>query len=110
MTTSEIPAPVQAVVDAINDADTNAFLAAFAEEGHVDDGGRVFEGIDNVHRWALSDVIGERARLTVVGATAEGEATSLTMDWSSDSFTGQVRALVAVHDGKVTSLRIAPHS
>lgn len=39
-----VPAPVQAVVDAINAADTEAFVNAFTADGYVDDWGRVFNG------------------------------------------------------------------
>lgn len=37
--TVEVPVAVQAVVDAINNADYEAFVAAFAETGRVDDWG-----------------------------------------------------------------------
>ncbi|RYJ04773.1 MAG: nuclear transport factor 2 family protein, partial [Actinomycetales bacterium] len=46
-----VPAPVSAVVDAINAGDTDAFVAAFTADGQVDDWGRVLKGPDGVRSW-----------------------------------------------------------
>lgn len=48
MTGISVPAPVQRVVDAINAADTDAFVAAFTDDGFVDDWGRVLRGPEGV--------------------------------------------------------------
>ena len=37
MTAPDLPGPVQQFVDAINSADTDGFVAAFTEDGFVDD-------------------------------------------------------------------------
>lgn len=109
MSTPELPAPVQAVVDAINDADTNAFVAAFTEDGEVDDWGRVLKGRDGVHDWALSDAIGQRATMKVLEASTDGDVTTTTFEWTSDRFNGTSEGIFTVRDGLVSSFRIPPH-
>lgn len=105
---TDIPAPVRAVVDAINDADYDAFVAAFTEDGSVDDWGRVLTGPDGVRSWAQTDANGMSARMTVLDASTDGDVTRLHFDWKSDRFTGESNAYVTVRDGKVAEFRIPP--
>ncbi len=106
---TDIPPAVQAVVDAINAGDTEAFVAAFAPDGRVDDWGRVLSGRDGVRSWAATDAIGQNARMTVTDAATDGDVTELVFDWSSRRFNGSSRAFVTVHDGVVTEFRIPAH-
>lgn len=106
--TVEVPVAVQAVVDAINNADYEAFVAAFAETGRVDDWGRVLTGPAGVRSWAESDAIGMNARMTVLQAATDGDVTEIRFDWKSDRFTGESTAFVTVEDGKVAEFRIPP--
>jgi hypothetical protein len=71
---SELPTPVQAVVDAINAADTDAFVSGFTADGYVDDWGRVLRGPEGVRSWADSDAIGAGAG--PASAIPTGEASS----------------------------------
>ena len=50
MTDITLPAPVQRVVDSINSADAEAFVAAFTDDGIVNDWGRVLGGPDGYTR------------------------------------------------------------
>lgn len=109
MSTPEVPAPVQAVVDAINDADTHAFVAAFTEDGQVDDWGNVRSGSEGVRAWALSDAIGQRATMKVLDASTEGDVTTTTFEWSSDKFNGTSNGIFTVRDGLVSEFRIPPN-
>lgn len=105
----DLPAAVQAVVDAINAGDTEGFVAAFAEDGLVDDWGRVLPGRDGVRSWADTDAIGQGARIEVTEAVTEGDITTLTFEWTSRRFNGTSSAIVTVRDGLVSSFRIPPH-
>ena len=109
MSDLEVPAPVQAVVDAINGADTEAFVAAFTADGQVDDWGRVLSGPDGVRSWAETDAIGAGAQMTVLEATTEGAVTTLLFNWRSSVFNGQSHAVVTVDGDKVSSFRIPPN-
>lgn len=102
----ELPQPVAAVVDAINNGDEDAFVAAFAPDGHVDDWGRVLRGREGVRSWSQSDAIGMNASMTVLSASTEGDTTHITFDWRSNRFNGQSEAYVTVADDQVTAFRI----
>lgn len=105
----ELPDAVQAVVDAINGGDADAFVDAFAEDGWIDDWGRVLPGAEGVRSWAGTDAIGMNARMTVTGASTEGDTTHVTFDWRSDRFNGSSEAYVTVRQGRVTEFRIPAH-
>jgi hypothetical protein len=109
MSDVSLPAPVAAVVDAINAADTEAFVAAFSADGFVNDWGRVLTGRDGVRSWADSDAIGMGAQMTVLTAETEGDTTTLHFDWRSRRFNGESDAIVVVENGLVKSFTIPPH-
>lgn len=103
-----VPA-VQAVVDAINTGDTDAFVAAFTPDGEVDDWGRVLRGHGGVRSWAHTDAIGQAAQMGVLSATTDGDVHHLRFTWSSNRFNGESEAYVTVSDDKVSSFRIPAH-
>lgn len=104
-----LPPAVSRVVDAINSADTDAFVAAFTTDGRVDDWGRVLEGSDGVRSWAATDAIGQNAQMTVLESSTDGEVTEIRFDWKSNRFTGVSRAFVTVSDELVSEFRIPAH-
>lgn len=108
MSQPDVPAPVAAVVDAINAADTDAFVAAFTEDGLVDDWGRQLRGPHGVRSWAQSDAIGAGAQMSILEASTEGDTTTVRFDWRSRVFNGESTAIVVVEDDKVASFTIPP--
>jgi hypothetical protein len=108
--TNSLPAPVQALVDAINSADIEAFVAAFTPDGYVDDWGRVLRGPDGVRSWGESDAIGAGAQMTVLDVTTTGDVTELRFGWRSRVFNGESTAFATVSGDLVSSFRIPPHS
>lgn len=107
--TIELTPAVQRVVAAINAGDTEAFVAAFTDDGMVDDWGRILTGRDGVRSWAATDAIGQNASIEVVAAENVGQTTTINFDWSSDRFNGRSSAIVTERDGLVQSFRIPPH-
>ncbi|UOQ59447.1 nuclear transport factor 2 family protein [Leucobacter rhizosphaerae] len=105
-----LPTPVQAVVDAINAADTDAFVAAFTEDGAVDDWGRVLRGRSGQRSWADTDAIGAGARITVLEADTVGDVTEIRFTWESRVFNGESSAVVTVDGDHVSLFRIPPHA
>jgi hypothetical protein len=87
MTTS-LPAPVQAVFDATNAGDTDAFLAAFAADGVVDDWGREFHGHEAIKGWSDNENIGVQAHFDVVDATPHDGDLVVTVKVSGNGFNG----------------------
>lgn len=103
---SVLPAPVRAVVDAINNGDTEAFVAAFTPDGVIDDWGRVLRGAEGIASWAATDAIGQKATITVTSAVTSGHVTEIQFDWRSNRFNGQSHAFVTVAGDKVSEFRI----
>ena len=58
MSEMKMPAAVQRMIDAINDGDSDAFVAAFTADGTIDDWGRVLSGEQGLRQWARTDAIG----------------------------------------------------
>ena len=110
MTTFMVPPAVQRVADAINNADTDAFVAAFTPDGLIDDWGRVLRGADGVRQWAQTDAIGAGAKMEILDAASDGEVTEIRFSWVSRVFTGESTAFVTVEDNLVSSFRIPPHA
>lgn len=108
MSDNTVPAPVQAMVDAINAADTEAFVSAFIADGFVSDWGTVKSGPDGVRSWAGSDAIGAGARMTVLSAVTERETTRIRFGWSSRVFNGESDGIFVVEGDKLASFTIPP--
>jgi len=108
MSAPAVPAPVQVLVDAINAADTEAFVAAFTPDGFVSDWGTVKSGPEGVRAWAGSDAIGAGARMTVLSAETEGDTTRIRFDWSSRVFNGESDGVFVVEGDKLASFTIPP--
>lgn len=105
-----IPAPVHAVVTAINEADIDAFVNAFTPDGYVDDWGRVLHGPEGVRSWGLSDAIGAGAQMRVVEFQTEGDVTEIEFEWTSRVFNGTSRARVTTRGDLVSAFVIPRHS
>ncbi|CAN7354986.1 MULTISPECIES: nuclear transport factor 2 family protein [Microbacterium] len=103
-----LPTPVQVMVDAINAADTDAFVDAFTPDGHVSDWGTVKAGPDGVREWAGSDAIGAGARMTVLSAETDGDTTRIRFGWASRVFNGESDGIFVVEGDKLASFTIPP--
>lgn len=108
MTHAAVPAPVQAMVDAVNSADTDAFVAAFTPDGFVSDWGTVKAGREGVRGWADSDAIGAGAKMTVLSADTEGDTTRIRFGWSSSVFNGESDGIFVVEGDRLASFTIPP--
>lgn len=104
-----VPEAVRRVVEAINDADTDAFVAAFTPDGSVDDWGRVLRGPDGIRSWADTDAIGAGARMTVLSAETDGDTTRVHFGWESSVFNGESDGIFVVDGDRVASFTIPPH-
>ncbi|KJL30895.1 hypothetical protein [Microbacterium azadirachtae] len=105
---SQLPVAVQRMVDAINDADTEAFVAAFTPDGFVSDWGTVKASPEGVRAWAGSDAIGAGARMTVLSADTDGDTTRIRFGWRSSVFSGESDGTFVVSDGLLASFTIPP--
>jgi len=107
--TTDLPAPVARLVAAINDADTEAFVAAFTADGYVDDWGRVLRGHDGVRGWADTDAIGQGAQMTVLTWERDGDTVTTTFGWTSRRFNGESTGIFEIDGDLLASFTIPPH-
>lgn len=88
MPTTTTPAPVQALIDAANRGDTQAFLGCFTPDGVVDDWGRRFLGRDAIRTWSNTEFIGVAVSLDVIDVVVDGAHVTLSAEVGGNGFTG----------------------
>ena len=84
----DLPAPVQAAIDAANRGDTDAFLAVFTPDGVVDDWGREFRGPDAIAGWSEKEFIGVEVSLEIEGVASSGDETTVSAQVGGKGFNG----------------------
>jgi ketosteroid isomerase-like protein len=103
---SDVPDPVQRLLDAANAHDTPGFLAAFTDDGVVDDWGREFHGRDAIERWSEAEFIGVNVTLDVRGVSAQGDAVTVSADVGGDGFNGPSHFSFVVSGDRVARMTI----
>lgn len=64
----ELPTPIAAYIQAVNNHDLEALLNCFADDALVNPRTREFWGRDAIRRWAEKEIINERVTMTVTSA------------------------------------------
>jgi hypothetical protein len=103
---ASVPQPVQAVLDAANWHDTEAFLACFTEDGAVDDWGREFRGADRIREWSDAEFIGVEVTLAVLHVVQSGEETIVTAGVGGKGFNGPSHFSFRLEGEKVARMTI----
>ena len=106
--TTTVPAAIQAFVDATNSADSDAFVAAFAPDAHLDDWGRTFSGHEGIRSWDSTDNIGVQSHFDLIAIEPGEEPDSyvVTIRVHGDGYNGTGPMVFRLRDGLVASLRI----
>ena len=102
------PDAIQRFVEATNRGDSDAFVAAFTEDAHLDDWGRSFEGRAGVRSWDGTDNIGVQSHfdlLDVQPGDAEEEYV-VTLRVSGNGYNGTGPMTFRLRDGLIADLRI----
>lgn len=79
MTSTPVPAPIQAFIDSTNSADSEVFAAAFIPDAFLSDWGREFHGKDGIRAWNRTDNIGVDAHFDLIGITPDTQPDSYTV-------------------------------
>jgi ketosteroid isomerase-like protein len=109
MTAPDVPAAVRAFVDATNRGDSEAFVAAFTDDAHLDDWGREFRGREGILGWNRTDNIGVAARFELIDAKPGPEPDShvVTLKVTSNRHNGTGPMTFRLRDGLIADLRIS---
>jgi hypothetical protein len=103
---TELPAPVDSLIDAANANDTEAFLACFTSEGIVDDWGREFTGADSIRGWSDGEFIGVQVRLDVREVTSTEDETVVAAEVGGNGFNGPSHFTFEVAGDRVARMTI----
>jgi hypothetical protein len=76
----QIPKPIAAFIEATNQRNTDAFLAAFTDNAVITDEGSEYRGIAAIKKWSDEKNIGAEIRLTPVDVIARDGKTVLTAE------------------------------
>ena len=69
----DLDPPIQQMLDATNRGDSDAFVAAFADDAVLDDWGRTFTGHEEIAGWNARENIGVNSHLEATGVEQEGD-------------------------------------
>ncbi len=101
-----VPDVVQAVLDAANRGDIDAFLDAFGAGGVVDDWGREFAGRDAIRRWSDAEFIGKQVSLAVTDVENDGARTVVGAEVGGNGFNGPSHFSFDVDGSKLARMTI----
>ena len=104
--TDQVPAPVQAALDAANANNTEAFLACFPADGVVDDWGREFRGHQRIREWSDREFIGVKVSLRVTEVDVKGDDVVVTAQVGGDGFNGPSHFTFHVAGDQVSRMTI----
>jgi hypothetical protein len=104
--TTELPAPVQAAVDAANAGDVEAHLDTFGADGAVDDWGREFRGRAAIRGWSDAEFIGKQVVLDVTGVERSGDIVTITAQVGGNGFNGPSHFAFTVDGDRISLMRI----
>ncbi len=76
---AQLSPTLAAYVQSVNNHDADAYIALFAEDAVVDDGGRVFRGVEAIKAWSDHDIFEADVTFEVLDAVdGAGEKTITT--------------------------------
>jgi SnoaL-like domain len=103
---ARIPVPVESLLNAANGHDTDAFIAAFVEDGVVDDWGREFVGPESIRGWSDREFIGQRVSLEIRDVRQDGDTTVVTAQVGGDGFIGPSHFSFILSGARVSRMTI----
>lgn len=103
---TQLPKPIADFIDRVNAHDREAVLGAFADNGFVDDWGRIFTGREAIAEWSDREFVGARGTLTVERTVVDGNDVTVTGDWRSAHANGRSRFEFRVAGDRIASMTI----
>lgn len=107
MSTQEnLPAAVRRVLAAVDALDTDAFVAAFAPDGFVDDWGRQFRGPERIRSWSDGEFVGKNVTFAGTEVSTPGNPVTVATQVGGDGFNGPSHFTFDVQDDQIASMTI----
>lgn len=105
-----LPTPIAAFIDATNAGDSDAFVAAFTEDGTLDDWGRVASGHESIREWDRTDNIGKESHFELVDIAAEAAADTYLVHLrvKGKGFNGTSPFRFSLRGDRIESVQIVP--
>ncbi|MEU9114808.1 nuclear transport factor 2 family protein [Streptomyces sp. NPDC048483] len=101
-----LPAPVDRALRAANGGDIDGFLAAFADDGAVNDWGREFRGQEEIRGWSDREFIGRQVTLEVTAVRTRGDTTTVSLQVGGNANTGPSDFAFTVQGDRIAMMRI----
>lgn len=101
-----LKAPIAAMLDATNRADTAAFLAAFTADAQITDWGRHYHGHKGIAQWNKTDNIGVQSHLAVLKVKTIPNGQAVTVSVSGNGHNGEGVLQFTVEGDKISRLLI----
>ncbi|HWI31234.1 MAG TPA: nuclear transport factor 2 family protein [Microbacterium sp.] len=107
---ADTPSPISSFIDATNAGDSAAFVAAFTEDGYLDDWGRMARGHDGIREWDRTDNIGKQSRFELVDIVKETEPETylVRLKVTGNGFNGTSPFRFTLRGGLIESVVIVP--
>jgi hypothetical protein len=102
------PGAIRAFIDATNDGDSDAFVAAFTPDATLNDWGREYAGHAGVRDWDRTDNIGVQSHfdLLAIQPGEDPDSYVVTIRVRGNGYNGTGPMVFRLRDGLVASLRI----
>jgi ketosteroid isomerase-like protein len=84
----DLEPPIRAMLDATNRGDSDAFLAAFADDAVLVDWGREFRGREQIAGWDRNENIGVQSRIEPTSVERSGDAVKVGVDVRGNGYNG----------------------
>jgi hypothetical protein len=101
-----LPVPVAAALEAANAGNIEDFLNTFADDGAVDDWGRVFTGHAAIREWSDGEFIGKQVVLDISGVRTEGATVTVSAQVGGNGFNGPSDFVFTVAGDRLALMRI----
>lgn len=98
--------PIQAVIDATNQGDHAAFVAAFAKDGAVNDWGELHTGRAEIARWDRAENTGAKVKLRVTGVSRLGGEILVLLEITKDEQKASGTFSFRLAGGKISTLEV----
>jgi hypothetical protein len=104
--TDDLDPPIRAMFDATNAGDSDAFLAAFADDAVLVDWGRTFTGREQIASWNANENIGVQSHIDVTGVERDGDRVITGVQVTGNGYNGGGSFAFETAGGRITRMEI----